>query len=238
MPASEACRLLPWDSEFWGITIGRVDATTMSRERAAVIDDWARDHRVHCLYFLAAADDASAAFVAEDSGWRLVDVRTELAQRLDDDARTSSTLRPASATDLPRLRAIARVSHRDTRFYADPSFPDARCDEFYELWIERSVEGWADAVLVADHVSGYVTCHVDDEQHRGSIGLIAVDATHRGRGIGQELVQGALAWMRGRGLAEGAVVTQGRNVPAQRTFQRCGFLSESVGLWFHKWYSP
>jgi hypothetical protein len=32
------------------------------------------------------------------------------------------------------------------------------------------------------------------------------------------------------------VVTQGRNVPAVRTFQRAGFLASSIDLWFHKWY--
>ena len=32
------------------------------------------------------------------------------------------------------------------------------------------------------------------------------------------------------------VVTQGRNIAGQRLYQRCGFLTRSVELWYHKWY--
>jgi hypothetical protein len=31
------------------------------------------------------------------------------------------------------------------------------------------------------------------------------------------------------------VVTQARNVPAQRLYQKCGFITRSVELWFHRW---
>ena len=31
------------------------------------------------------------------------------------------------------------------------------------------------------------------------------------------------------------VVTQGRNYSAQRLYQRCGFITQSTELWYHKW---
>ena len=49
--------------------------------------------------------------------------------------------------------------------------------------------------------------------------------------------QDAVAWRCAeRGLSDVTVVTQGRNVPALRTFESCGFRTTDVGLWFHKWY--
>jgi hypothetical protein len=33
-------------------------------------------------------------------------------------------------------------------------------------------------------------------------------------------------------------VTQGRNIPAQRTYQRCGFQTAAVQLWYHRWFDP
>jgi hypothetical protein len=34
------------------------------------------------------------------------------------------------------------------------------------------------------------------------------------------------------------IVTQGRNLSAQRVFQRAGAHVAAVELWFHKWYQP
>lgn len=217
--------------------IGRIESDTLDARRAGAVDEWAAAEGVECLYFLARSDDPASAFAATDAGYRLVDVRVELSRPAAGDDEGS--VRVARPSDVGALRDIARVSHGGTRFYADPRFPDGRCDEFYAHWIELSCEGWADAVLVVEAggwPAGYVTCHADGL--RGSIGLIAVEERSRGRGLGRELVAGAVEWMRRSGLETAAVVTQGRNASAQRTFQSVGFRTETVGLWFHKWYAP
>ena len=51
----------------------------------------------------------------------------------------------------PRFGQSQRDSHRDSRFYYDPGFPNQRCDELYETWIDRSCHGYADTVLVAEY---------------------------------------------------------------------------------------
>lgn len=232
------CTLLPWDTEFWGARIGRVEGDTMTGERLRAVDAWAVEHDVDCVYFLAGGHDTETAHVAEGGGFRLMDVRVELRRDAAGDDVLDG-LREAAPDDAPALRAIARASHGITRFYADPGFPDERCDEFYDVWITRSLEGWAQCVLVADvdgRPAGYVSCHLDEGQSRGSIGLIAVDGEVRRAGLGVALSRGAVAWCRDHGMREVAVVTQGRNVAALRTFQRAGFLVTSVELWFHKWY--
>ena len=59
----------------------------------------------------------------------------------------------------------------------------------------------------------------------------------RGQGLGGTLVAGAVSWFAGEGLATVSVVTQARNVTSQRLYQRCGFVTRSVQLYYHKWYS-
>jgi dTDP-4-amino-4,6-dideoxy-D-galactose acyltransferase len=202
---------------------------------AEAVERWAREHGVACLYFMG-RDDPGAAVEAEEAGFRLMDVRVELGRASA--GGESASLRPATADDVEPLRELARANHRITRFYADPNFPDERCDELYATWIARSIEGWADAVLVAEvegRPAGYVSCHAL-EWGWGSIGLIGVGQDARGRGLGRELVNGAVAWARDRGLERVTVVTQARNVPALRTFEGCGFRTDDVGLSFHKWY--
>jgi dTDP-4-amino-4,6-dideoxy-D-galactose acyltransferase len=231
------CDLLEWDTEFWGTTIGRVRGGRLDSARLADVDGWARAHGVDCLYFLADADDPASAHAAEDGDFRLMDVRVEL-DRPAEAADLPEGVREAGASDREPLQAIAAASHGATRFYADPRFPDERCDDLYETWITRSLDGWAAGVLVAEsdgRQAGYVSCHLDDGT--GSIGLIAVDANTRRSGLGVALSLGAVAWCAARGADRMTVVTQGRNVAALRTFGRAGFLVSQLGLWFHKWYA-
>ena len=142
--------------------------------------------------------------------------------------------------EVKEVAAIARTAFRGmTRFYADPLFPDERCDDLYENWIRDSLAGWANNTLVIeddDHkVAGFVTIHVDGED--SSIGLIAVAEYARGFGFGWQLCEGALNAASALGAQRMTVVTQGRNIAAQRAFQLAGFRTSKVDLWFHKWAS-
>ena len=235
------CRLLDWDSEFFARRIARLDGSRLTPELAAHALTWSKRHGVDCLYFLADSDDPDTVRLAEDHRFRQVDVRVTLRTRLDEKTAgaSQSVTRPFAPADVPALRALARVSHRDSRFYADPRFARPRCDDLYETWIDNSCRGYADAVLVAQAggvAVGYVSCHLGEEA-TGQIGLFAVDTAHRGRGLGAALVTAALGWFAARGARDVTVVTQGRNVAAQRLYQRGGFATHAVQLWYHKWLS-
>lgn len=110
-----------------------------------------------------------------------------------------------------------------------PRSPDERCDDLYETGIARSLDGWADAVLVADadgEPAGYVSLHAGTDA--GSIGLIGVKPEKRSRGLGHELVRGAVRWSAEHSRQMVTVATQGRNIAALRTFESCGFRTTDV----------
>jgi ribosomal protein S18 acetylase RimI-like enzyme len=69
----------------------------------------------------------------------------------------------------------------------------------------------------------------------GSRAAIGVGPAARGHGVGTALVEALLSWAGSRGAERVTVVTQGRNVAAQRLYQRCGFLTRSIHLWYHHW---
>ena len=53
---SDLCQLLPWDTAFFGLSIGRISnprATAAELETALV---WCRKQSVECLYFLVDGD--------------------------------------------------------------------------------------------------------------------------------------------------------------------------------------
>lgn len=206
---------------------------------------WCQSEAIKCLYFLADSDHADSIRLAEQNCFNLVDIRMTFDLHLTDmDAITAQglsevSIRSSRLDDLPYLRAIARDIYHDSRFYYDPHFPKERADALYATWIEKSCKGYADRVLVLEKDGepvGYITCHISNPQV-GRIGLVGVHHAVQDVGAGQPLVYSALWWFASCGVERVEVVTQGRNCKAQRLYQRCGFLTRSVQLWYHKWFS-
>lgn len=228
---------LQWDSDFFERRIARVSGSTLDEESATNILTWCEAEQVDCVYLLAEADHARTVQLAEAHEFGFMDIRLTLERKAPWRSKPSNSIRPFVASDIPALKAIASISHRDTRFYYDPHFPDERCDQLYETWIENSCKGFADQVLVAVHEDqpvGYITCHLHEST--GDIGLIAVSTSAQGRGYGTQLIEAALDWFAQQRVTSVSVVTQGRNVPAQRLYQKCGFLTKSLQLWYHRWF--
>jgi len=240
--ATLGCRLLQWDSTFFGLRIARAEPAAVRGEAGARVEEWCGLHDIDCVYLLADVADQSTIEAAESAGFRLVDIRLTLAAKLAlavpaAPAIAHGAVRTARPDDLETLKAIARHSHRETRFYADAHFDRRRSDDMYEAWIERSCNGWATRVIVAEvegSAAGYVTCHVHSPGE-GQIGLVAVEASRRGRGLGVLMLDEALRWFVSQGVTSVSVVTQARNVRAARFYQRAGFSIESIQLWYHKW---
>jgi GNAT superfamily N-acetyltransferase len=94
-------------------------------------------------------------------------------------------------------------------------------------------------VLVAEadgEPAAYLTCHLNDQGSQ--IGLVGVAENHRGKGLATKLVQAFLSWSREQGAQRAIVVTQGRNLQAQRLYQRNGFVTSLLHLWYHRWFTP
>ncbi len=247
-------RLLEWDTAFFGRRIASISGAGIDAVSLAEALTEAREQDVECLYALCGVDDMEAIRALGSAGGRLIDVRMTFERSVDAgqpalearatrsaretrSARDTVATRPSVPADVPALRALAARSHGSSRFYADGRFPAQRCDEMFAMWIEKSCNGWADLVLVDDvdgAPRGYVTGHVR-ENNRAEIGLVAVDPLAQGHGAGSRLVEAAVDAFRARGLTQVTVVTQGRNLPAQRLYQARGFRTQRVQLWHHIW---
>jgi len=254
----EACEILKWDSDFFESRIARLRGDTLRPVLADAVDVWCERQGVNCLYALLRSDDPESSRVALSHGYLLVDVRVTLERetncrsesRFDAlPSRPACLIRLFQARDLPALQRIARARHRDTRFFSDGNFSPQRCEDLYERWITASCEEYAQAVFVAEPKGtpdegmaqgkdciGYITCHLDGPEKPGRIGLFAVDAASSGLGVGRALVLSAVSWFARQGQIRVSVVTQGRNVAAIRLYERCGFCTARVELYYHKWY--
>lgn len=242
----ESAELLAWDSGFFGVRIARVAGAKLDAEKAGVLEKWCADRGVGCLYFFADIHDPATTRAAEHHGYSLVDVRVTYERRVDRSIDNPPGVRAARAEEGERLEDLARGAFRESRFGFDANFPVERVDELYVRWVRRGMEamsGGGGGVLVVDDgagIAGYVVCTFGtsggDGGGEGGISLIGVDANGRGKGVGSRLVAGALSVFSGAGLARASVVTQARNIGAQRLYQRAGFVMRSSELVYHRWF--
>ena len=232
------CRLLEWDTNFFGIRIARMANGKLSEAKLRVERAWCEQESVKCVYVLADADDDETVQLAERHGLHLVDIRVSLVRALSKfSTPTNSDAQICRPTHLPALMELASTLFTDSRFYMDQHFPRERASALYAEWVRKSCESKEGAVLVVENdgiVAGFITCD-PVVGGRGSIGLCGVHKDARGQGIGSQLLQAAVDWFARRGATSVEVATQGRNVLAQQMYQRCGFLTCSLKLWYHWW---
>lgn len=237
------CSLLEWDSSFFGFPIAQVADETLSEPSGRAVLKWSKANSVRCLYFLADPNSAETAEWAHRLDFKFVDVRVELSLGVgvpNMPGVQELALRTAQASDIAALQMIAREAHQDSRFFFDTNFPRARAEELFATWILKDCEGRADKVFIAARKNseplGYITCNLSKDSHNGRIGLVGVAAECRGGGLGKMLVSQALEWFRSVGAQKVFVVTQTRNIAAQRLYQAAGFRTDSVKVWYHRWF--
>lgn len=224
--------VLEWDSRHFGVKVARLpepgDPADLAEGIAA-----AEDAGVRCLVMLVDLDRPRLIGAAEAAGFRSYDVRLELDRALGEAPAVAPIV--ASEADLPRLEEIARGSFFDSRFYADPNFADERAAEMYALWVRRGVDDDERLLLTDEERGGFIVCHFDTVGGVGTIDLIAIADEARGRGKGSFLVEAAESAFVERGMTHARVVTQARNIAAQRLYQRRGYRTAAASLWLHRW---
>ncbi len=241
----EPCQFLEWDTHFFGCRVARVVGHRLDEARLKSIERWCKLHDIDVLYFLADSNDAKTVEIAEDAGFHLVDIRVTLGISISEFSLiqtrtippTKAIVRPALPSDVPSLQKIAKGIYMDSRFYYDAKL-SVHAESLYETWIKRSCEGYADVVLVAEvggECAGYISAHLGQVPN-GNIGLVGVSNNKHGLGLGWILIRHCLEWFATHGVNHVTVVTQGRNVRALQFYERCGFLVDSVQLWYHRWF--
>ena len=150
-----------------------------------------------------------------------------------DESKPQMTVRRATPADLPtigRLGALLIAEHHgfdSRRFLAVRD----RTPVDYASFIGTQLDDPDIAVLVADasgSVIGYAYAAVEGYDYmalRGPAGVLhdlVVDPEHRGRGVGRQLLEATLTYLKARGAPRVLLWTAEPNEPAQRLFAGVG----------------
>lgn len=232
-------QLLPWDSNYFGLRIARIDQPLSAAELKRYFD-WHREQAVQCTYYLCPIDQLDVIHAATGLGFQFMDVRITLECCISGKEATANriaSMRLATGQDLDSLETLASELHQDTRFFADKRFPVDQVKNLYALWMRRDWQDPSGAVHVwandKNQPVGYLSCQVKEGQ--GNIGLFGVANGYQGRGIGKGLLQCGLDWFHRKECQSVQVVTQGKNTAALASYVSQGFRIASMSLWLHHW---
>lgn len=235
-------QILDLDSEVFGFPVAKILPERLAEEELQHIIHRLKEKGVRLAFWASDPNDAESQRAARLCRGFLADEKiTFLAEIGPDPGRPPSgdwhIEEYAGELPCPEMENLSLQIGRNSRFGADPQIPEDRLAAMYRRWIRNSVNRQvADAVLVARRsgkVVGMAT--VGSKNGRGYIGLFAVDAAMRGKNLSVSLVREAQAWTRRKGLRFTQVVTQGKNIPACRLYEKCGYRIEKIEFFYHFW---
>ncbi len=234
-----ALERLPWDSEHFGFGVARWQAGEPDETELQAARQRGLDLGIALVYLSLRPDHAAGEQALRAVGAALVDRKTNLAKPLDAaPVWPNEVVEFMGTSPTSALTELALASGIRSRYLVDPRMPRECFQTLYRLWIQRSVARQiADAVLVvpgSQVEEGLVTVKAEGDGV-ARIGLIAVDARCRGRGLGSQLMRAAECWAVQRGCRRMEVVTQGDNQEALALYSRLGYRVDWTQHVWHWW---
>jgi hypothetical protein len=234
-------RTLAWDTEFFGIPMGRIEYVLASNSKAAahVIAAATRALRERGVRHVSArvdVEDIGIVAACEADGFRLMDAIVTYTTRPKKEpphpVREVGSIRDFRPEDGPELVRIAEEAYRGFRgrFHVDPNLPDDRCDALYGEWARQCVAfRLADTILVSEGTEGQLLGFLAFRKREpvSSVGGVAVFGGGLGAcradtpGAYAGLIRAGTLWAHDRdGVAE--CQTQNYNFSTIRIYEAVG----------------
>ena len=226
---------LVWDSDFFGMRIGRVDL--QSTEDAAVLSAM-RDELAESYDLLYVFDANHVGFVAD--GAKLVDEKVLYSKYCEHRQIFDDVILYRQSTPSEALYHLAHVSGGFSRFKLDAGFRTGDFERMYDRWIENACpqEGSNKQIFVYQ-IGGVEKGMITVDFNMGGsahIGLVSVDTDVQHSGIGTKIMSVVEEFLYQQGTVHTLEVpTQKANSDACRWYEKNGFKVESIIDIYHWW---
>lgn len=229
-------RLLPWDSEFFGFTVGRIELTGLDAVRIEAVEAEARQAGVSCLYGYLDPIEFRASYTVQDLGYRFVECSAMFDTNPDVSVvfpTAEVTIRRGTAADLPAVEAAVVRMAPWSRFAVDPRFGVDAAARMHLAWVGRMArcETDAHALMVAESSSGITAFLTRSRAPHPTIETVGTTAP--GSGATRALVRETMAWAGEEGVSAGWVAA--RNINSYRWLANCGFRPAAARYVYHRW---
>lgn len=244
---AESClwvRYLSWDSEYFSVPTYRIEFVDFDPSSASVVEVVSRgladlrtllQARHDSFYLFAEVPSEDTAFLQALGldRWRLIETR--LTYFNDKIAGYGfprrAAVREATEADVACLRNVA-VEKRNLfdRFHADPFFGEQLADHFLGVFVENSVRGFADVVLVPDvgqqAPDAFLTgklIHASELSAKPMGRMVLSAVADSRRGWYPRLISEMSYWFQAQGCETVFMTTQSTNRAVVRVWESLGF---------------
>ena len=245
----------PWDTEMLSARVRNLTllASAHSRQSRHSIASRLATHCLQhypddlgdCVFTRIPSDDAALLSALEEIGFRVLVPMVTLGKDGSGDCKqglpAGIELGDVRPEEIDQVGKISATAFRWGRFTSDLRVPRDAAEKLHGAWARNCCLGsHANRVLVArdDHeVLGFIALKFQRVQavQVGSIELLAVSETSRGKGLGGVLVRQGCEWL-SRFTKHVIVRTELPNTPALRMYEAQGFRVLNGSLCLSRWH--
>ena len=222
---------LAWDSDFFGYEVGSCSDFYHSEQNLIAIEN--SSYQLIYLFLNQTLPVLPKTFFLAD-GTLILSKRIELDQEYSLDFKISQI----KVID-QKLLSLAMQSGVHSRFKIDPNFKHNEFERLYKKWIENSFAEKEHQRVLGYYENETLLGFVSIAEKLGvlNIGLIAVDQSARGKGIGSSLLQWVFNYAKLNQFEQVHVVTQAANKDALNFYEQHSFEIISRTFLYHVWKS-
>ena len=230
-----AIETLDWDSKFFGYKVGKIVIKDSLNFNNSSFIEAAKNYK---LVYVFSKNEIFETFI------KLVDKKVTFTRKIENEKliqESSDYIRSFNPlTDsLSELLELAYESGIYSRFNVDTNFSNNEFKRLYKEWLISSInKSIALDVYIYIGESKNITGFISLAAHKNEvseIGLIAVRASERGKGIARKLINKVICQSKIKNFKKIEVATQIVNFPAISLYENSGFKEKHRVNIYHYW---
>tara|TARA_B110000902_G_scaffold256045_1_gene322234 strand:+ start:613 stop:1314 length:702 start_codon:yes stop_codon:yes gene_type:complete len=228
---------LPWDSGFFDLRIGLMEIDLF--DHIAMAELQSNQSNYDLIYvFVPTKTALLEAKIEQYANLKVVDIKVTYSKEIDTHGIDDATICIYTDTEIQeKMYDLAIQSGEFSRFNLDQGFNVDQFISLYRTWVESAANSNKDSLILvskdANDITGMITLKYDIET--ATVGLLAVDRDHRGKGIAYKLICFAEDILSKKHIKTLVIPTQKENLKACEFYERLGMNKVNEDVVLHYW---
>ncbi|MBW3020923.1 GNAT family N-acetyltransferase [Candidatus Woesearchaeota archaeon] len=235
----------PWESSIFKKNIASIDSINITNYDESLLDDlinyvvdWAKENDIYLISYRTENINNQLKKIKKlhfsmlKKKFYFIETYITFINNLnniDMDTENNNIRLLKDLSNIDEIKSIAKKSFKLDRFHIDPFLDDDLADKTREEWIKNIAKGRGKIFCSFDknnNINGFLGFKdniINNELKYSTIELIAVHQDHQGKGIGKNLINNYLQYLKNNKYKFSVVGTQAKNIPSIKLYERTGY---------------